>query len=242
MKFVQNSFEFITEIKNKAHLSLLPKEYNLDVIAPPYNRQVYFRDTYTGNELVARNLEDLRIIGQEISELTTASTYSCVLCFEDSKDIIIENIKMGHSPELGECTGDVITFKNCKDLRLVNLDIYGCGATGLSLDYCTNVTIDNCTIRDCTDTILRLTDCESVVFDHCRFVNNKSKAIILSHSDKIFFNDCTIQGNTGNWFYRQKDNKEYVFYPVNSCGLIEINNCEIDDHDITMTPRLLTLK
>ena len=97
-------------------------------------------------------------------EVNDAPSTSSAICFENCDQTSLSNLKIGHAKLQGECTGDVVTFSECKNIKLNNLDLYGCGATGLNLSECENVELNDCIIRDCSNAIIDMRYCESIFF------------------------------------------------------------------------------
>lgn len=82
------------------------------------------------------------------SHLVSTNRHNDVLHIENSKDLIIENLIIGHySP--GEGDGRSISINNSSNILIKNCVIYGPAMIGLYLNNCKNIILDNVKIYDC---------------------------------------------------------------------------------------------
>jgi parallel beta-helix repeat protein len=241
MNTVLDSLDFVSSIKSNAALNLGPYEYSLaNLVSVNYDRDVFFRDTFDGSELVIRDLENIKFSGVSSVEtkILTSPSHSTVLNFENSNSVDLTSLSIGHGPDKGSCSGKVLSFLNCNKGNLINLELFGCGIDGLTLIKCSNFNIENCTIHDCTDGILHLYDCEHIRFINCKFYNNLSRVTGIGHSNKISFINCIFENNQrSEW---SQDN--YIFQIYDTCGSIELINCTFDDSDIIEVPEKVSIK
>lgn len=221
---VDNVMCLVNNLESERILNLKSESYSLTGITSEYDRNVFFRDTFDGRELVIRNTHDLSIIGNDNTEISIGYSYSCVTCFENVKNIKLKNIQYGHKPKMGSCTGSVLEFNGCENISLENLVLYGCGTYGIGMRCGKNVYIADCIIKECSYGILWLYDCENVTFDNCIFENNNAHSIRIGHSDNILFKGCTIRNN------KSEDYEGSTLFTISdTCGKIIVDpNCEID--------------
>ena len=110
--------------------------------------------TFDGQELVVENVEGLSITGgaddPAATEIVTQPRYATVLGFTNCRDVELACLTLGHT-EGGACSGNVVDLYSCRDIRLRTMDLYGCGAYGISvLGGTGDVQVSSSTIRDCT--------------------------------------------------------------------------------------------
>lgn len=115
---------------------------------------VQLERVFDGIEVCIYNVPNLQIIGngatREDTEIVVNPRYASVLNFDSCTDILLSNFKIGHTMT-GECVGNVIDFSGSAEIIIDNLDIYGCGVTGLAFYYSSgNILVRNSYIHDCS--------------------------------------------------------------------------------------------
>lgn len=171
--------EFLTAIGSNRVISLEKGVYDLNS-AHSYGGTGsdcwYWQETYDGYELVIGNVKGLSILGDSFgkTELITSPRYANVVKIEDSSDVTISGITLGHSIEPGLCSGGVIYLENCEDVVLDEAYLYGCGIIGLQADNCRRVTLDSCHIYDCSYSAVQAYACSELLLTDCRIHNNGS--------------------------------------------------------------------
>lgn len=196
-----NAREFINAIGSNREIILKSKAvYNLtDALNEGIdNEKVYVRDTYNGLELVISNVENLIIRSEssKMANIMVSPTYSDVLNFEDSRNIVIEGINAGHGPEKGECSGGVFSFERCSNIYINNSNLYGCGTQGIELSNVENFIFDNSIIEECSYHIMTIKESKDVIFINSKFRNTEKYDLInISDSKNILFDSCEISNN-----------------------------------------------
>lgn len=112
-------------------------------------------------------------IGETPPTFLQPDGYNHVLKFRNVENIEIENIKMGHSPELGHCRGGVILFENGENIKLNKLELFGSGTEGMSIMNVENFTIKNSLITKCTEQLSTFSHVTNAVISNCRFAENE---------------------------------------------------------------------
>ena len=131
-----------------------------------------WNDCYDGFELIIENVSDLTIRAAEGARLLTAPRYANVLTFRNCRNITIEGLTVGHTPETGACCGGVISLEFCSGVTVDSCVLFGCGVTAL-IGYDTeSVTVRASTLTDCSYSGAELYRCEDVLFDACTFSGN----------------------------------------------------------------------
>ncbi len=163
--YVDNVADLIEAIAPGAKIVLKPGTYNIsDYIGQicskdpevwnRNHRYVEIREVYDGAELVIKDVEGLDLRGESDdradTEVITDPRYAAVMRFEFCDELLLSGFTMGHTMT-GMCVGNVVDLISCDSVIVDNMDLYGCGVTGLNLEYCsTFLRCSDTTIRDCS--------------------------------------------------------------------------------------------
>ena len=117
------------------------------------NDWVYIVECFDGVELEIRGADDLMISGGSEAfgdtELVVEPRYAEVMRFECCRNVDLFNLTMGHT-ESGDCSGNVIDIERSNNIRMHNMDIFGCGVYGLGICKGSgDISLYESTIRDC---------------------------------------------------------------------------------------------
>lgn len=186
-------------------IQLQPGTYRLDELTDlnlvnPYAAMQTERDEQSldGAELVIQDVENLTItgLGESQVEIFTKYQLANVLTFENAKNIIITNIRAGHSPSQGGCYGGVITFRDSENISIRNSSFFGCGINGLELCNVKNVLLDDSVIEDCSFHIMCLSNSEDIIFQNSKFINNRGTTLLnISGCRDVVFDGCELSDN-----------------------------------------------
>lgn len=102
-------------------------------------------------ELTLTGVHDLTVrgSGRENTQIVTRPRYVNVLALDSCHNVRLEGFNAGHT-EGAECAGGVVYAKDCEDIQLDQMGLYGCGTIGLWADGCTDVKLENSEIYDCS--------------------------------------------------------------------------------------------
>ena len=163
-------------------------------------------DVFDGQEVVVDGLSDATIVGDD-AVLLARARYADVIRFENCKNLRLENLTLGHTPQKAYCTGTVLCFNNCENIELVNLRLFGCGTYGImatdSKDILlsgsrifectyggvyvssTEITIENTMIYDCNDvfSIISGSDDSTVMMENVAIYNNSVVGTLIDMED-----------------------------------------------------------
>jgi len=131
---------------------------------------------YDGYGLWIGGLHNFHIVGE--AEIITTPRYANVLSFADCKDISLDRMTLGHTPE-GYCAGGVLYLQNCQTVVIDHADLYGCGILGIEGTETENLTVQNSLIHDCTYGAVQLTNSNGVNFLNCSVLRCPSKQVVL---------------------------------------------------------------
>ncbi len=208
-RFVTTVDQLVSELGPCRNICLAPGVYNLtewmdtasetDRNANPY---VSVEGAYNDREMVIMNLEHVTLYSpnhdRDDVQIVVEPRYANVLSFKGCNDIRLNDMTMGHTPELGYCTGGVIDLEECGTIFLQNLDLYGCGTYGISawdVDYIYTRSVK---IHDCSYGGMELYYVGFASFNDSAVVDCQEFEIITLKNTRAEFNRCTI---TGNWWW-----------------------------------------
>lgn len=181
---------FLMGIKDNVYIETDKKQYNL-LECKDESVSITWNDVYDGKEVVVSNVKNVYMKGNG-AELIVYPRYATVLSFVNCQDIVIDNFKIGHHPG-SECAGAVLKFENCKNIHLIDSELYGCGIFGVS-SFGSNIYIENCKIYNCTYGALELysTQCRIKnleIFD----CNNTFRSIISAYESNVVLSNSIIK-------------------------------------------------
>ncbi|MBN2519633.1 MAG: SH3 domain-containing protein [Bacteroidales bacterium] len=240
---VKTAKEFINSIASDVKIELTANKINLSVLG---DSAIGMWDGY---ELIISDIKNLIIEGttEKYALILTDNDYADVLTFENSNNIALKNISIGHTGETGGCEeSSVIALNNCHDIFIKECDIYGSGDIGLKLNGVITLRFNNSVIRECSSSIIECHGSDKLFFEANEFKNNRSYnyAFYFDESNGEFRN-CDIQGNgtynaSPELFYI--DENFYVFLFKSSIkanlfyalqygkGELEIQDCLIEEN------------
>ena len=178
------------------------------------NEHVWIEKVFDGVQLHFTDVDGMSIVGSSSdradTEIITEPRYATLFTFHASEDVFLSNLTMGHT-QAGECVGDVLDFWGCTNVRMVNMDIYGCGVYGISASNegtgrCGNFQIFDSTIRDCSYGALSIWDNNSGdwVFTNCELTGSAyGGSFYDTNNGKLCFYDCVFgDGETEAFSFR----------------------------------------
>ena len=126
----------------------------------------YWEYDFDGPGLVIDSVSNLTIKaegGDRAAHVISATPrYSDVLTFDNCSAITLSGFTAGHTKEPGSCAGGVILFRNCEDLLVDNCGLYGCGIIGVQANACRNLQVVNSEIYECSQSGITLFDTDTV--------------------------------------------------------------------------------
>ena len=150
-----------------------------------------------GRQLTLLNISNLTIVGEKNVEIVVNPRYACVIGLTGCNDIVLKNLTLGHTEE-GYCEGPVIGLEHCKDVKIEDCDMYGCGTYGIEASLTQGIECYRSIIRDCSYGIMQLGACEYVTFEECDFYRNREFDLLsLGVQGPVFFRRCRFAQNYG---------------------------------------------
>ncbi len=193
--------ELISSIRSNTTIRLKKGRYNLSDIAKfNGNKNITWNPVFNGYEPQINDVENLKIIGEEGTELVIDPSYSWVMKFANCKQISLEKVTCGHTSP-GYCTGGVLMFDNCKDVMIKECDLYGCGTYGITIKNSSDFTIHKSIIRECTYGIAQFFNAKNVLFRDSQFFECREFGLITAKElcQDINFLRCRFENNYVSW-------------------------------------------
>ncbi len=167
---------------------------------------VQLRECYDGVEVLIRDVDGLTLLGQSGDrgdvQILTDPRYATVLNFEDCSDLSLLHLTVGHT-ERGDCEGDVLGFTACRNVRLANTDLFGCGCLGIHASGGAGLFVYDSLIRDCSFGPLDIYDWSGQLYViHSSLTGSLSGGSIgYSDAGESLFYRCTFGQRESNYFY-----------------------------------------
>ena len=193
---VSNEQEFITAIGPDRIIKLQPKLYNLSK-PTGNNRYVDWEQVHDGWQMIVKDVENLSIegLGDKRVQIVVQPRYSFVLSFKNVRNLDLDNLDLGHTPE-GYCVGGVIYLDNCNEVCIYDSRLYGCGTEGLRLTNVADFFFQDSSIEECTYSIMTIENSGRIDFENSLFINNREfDQINIINSSDVSFEGCEISGN-----------------------------------------------
>jgi hypothetical protein len=117
-------------------------------------------------------IRNVEIVGKGEVRFLQPDGYEFVLKFRNVQNVKISNMTLWHSPELGYCKGGVLLFRDSKNIRLNDLNLFGSGTEGLTLLSVDELVLSDSRIYDCSEQLSTLSNSTNVTYDNVRVENN----------------------------------------------------------------------
>ncbi len=205
--YVSNASEFIMAIRPSVEIKLRRGVYNLSNVKRINTQYVRWRKLSDEYEPIIGSVFNLTISGEAGTgtKILIDPYFATVLTFEDSSNITIQNITLGHSKKAVGCDGDVLAFRDVSEIEINDSTLFGSGAHGLYLTQTRDMIVNNSTIYGCTEGVAYIRDSERIRFDRSVFKDNylvddagtKPDGLIsIIKSEDVTFAHCNIENNT----------------------------------------------
>ncbi len=139
----------------------------------------------------------------DITELVVDTRYGAVLNFENSSNIFLNGLTMGHT-QAGACDESVIVFTNSQDIFLSAMDLYGCGMYGFSAwNGSGNIHVQSCTIRECEAGPFYVEGPKGIYeFRNCWLIDSYGGGYFEQTEDaELSFVECNFGTEESNYWY-----------------------------------------
>lgn len=201
-----------------------------------------------GYELVLAGIENLTIEGSDDCLICTTPRYANVLKLIDCGNISLNAFTAGHSEEPGFCQGGVLFLENCRDTRINQCKLFGCGTIGIQVNSSRDVDVYDTDIYSCSYNAVGLVDCNKIEIRCCRFYDYEDTVTSLFRfegCDGVSISDSEIHSarpqsllrsrNSGNISFTNNNVRDCTFlssvFSLSRPGVI-VDACGFEDCSI----------
>lgn len=204
-----NIEEFLAAVAPNTTIKLEPGKYYVDqaVVAGSQNPYVTWTESKFEDEditaasgLTIKNVSNLKIIGiggSEKPHFIQPDRFATVLIFNNTVNVALDNLLVGHDPTTNECLAGVVAFYDSDDVKISNAELYGSGMIGLELYNVHNLDFFGSIIRNCTALIVQVGfDSDGITLRDSKFINNTAQEIrVFFNSNNVSFKNLDIVNN-----------------------------------------------
>ncbi len=230
---VDNVSDLVKNLRDGAEILLEPGTYNVTeyLREHPYDvgswDNVVYEEYAWGPYDLGFDEPELQIAGLknitikaakpgELTEIVCEPRHANVLSFLRCYNVTIEGITMGHTIEPGYCSGSVLNFSSCSSVSLNKVDLYGCGAYGITGYDCYDFNMNDSIIRECTYGCLSIMGSYSMSFSNDDFRDCEGFNMLEFYYSAADFRDCSFKNLGGTFLY------------VDDSAHISFNGCTMD--------------
>lgn len=225
---VSNAEELLSAIDSNTEIILKPGNYNFSKLLNEAKKGLDWNAEHphimwSGSELTIVNVRGLTLRAKDKDNgktyLVTENAFDNVMLFKQCSNITLVGMTMGHEVEPGVCSGSVVAFHDCENINLKYMDLYGCGAYGISGYGIKGLTGVSCRIHDCSYGMLDINRSSGLRFSNCEFTRCKEYTLLSLSSADALFKECRFIGNQGDFF--NKDGSADITFEKCEFGLDE---------------------
>lgn len=212
---------FFAKLRSKRSIFIDCDTINVSETSDIRSPHIDSTQTHDGFDLTIKNINGMSVSGIDNHKLLSDHSYSWVLRFSRCRDISFSGTTFGHTIA-GYCTGGVLYFEHCSQLRFNGCDFFGSGTYAFEIRSCVGLVFENSTFRECTYGIGSIDNSQKVIFRNCRFLRNgpfegiRFSGVFLD----IEFIDCVFEANGINYMDQSyKIGEKYPMISINSYGV-----------------------
>ena len=182
---------------------------------------VWGEDGVRPSELIINGVPGLTLLGAGLDKcsITAVPRYADVIRFVGCTDLTVRDLTAGHSVAPGFCTGGVLRLEDCRDVRLENCGLYGCGTIGVDAANTKRLTVSGCRIYECSYEAVSLFQCGSVRVTDCDVYRHgvspaESYATTLfesSYSDGVVIDHNRVHDNNSMYLLQNRFSQRLSF-------------------------------
>ena len=151
-----------------------------------------------GYALVIHDVKNLTIKAKDPdpskTTLETLPRYSAVLTFSYCENVTVNGFTAGHTKEKGECSGGVLDFHNCKEIKVEKMRLYGCGTWGIEYWDGSDLDVINTEIYECSMGGVYSDRAKGINFKDCNIHDIQSPALALRECENATWNGQKLNG------------------------------------------------
>lgn len=158
----------------------------------------YWAKNVDGPSLVIHDIDGLSIRAMDTASgattLTAVPRYADVLSFRNCDNFFLEGFTVGHTKELGVCTGGVLDFQYCHHVSIKKMYLYGCGTLGVMTQKCSSFDILRTEIYECSQGAGFFFQTDGIRFEDCSVHDVPSPAFDFYECGDMTWNGKALDG------------------------------------------------
>ncbi len=177
--------EFLTAIAPDTIIHLDAETFDLSTAASygGYGSNYYYWvNDFDGPGLVITGVKNLSIVSESGATVAAIPRYANVLGFKECSGVTLSGFTAGHTEEPGSCSGGVLYFDACSDIKIDSCRLYGCGIIGIQADTSQGFEVSNTEIYDCSLCAVHFYECSDAVFTNCNIHDCGTPELVLTDS------------------------------------------------------------
>lgn len=193
--YVDTIEKLLAAISSNTRIFLDAEEFSLDKTR---NITVENPRIDTKNGVSINNVHNLIFdcLDKKPARLISTDTFSYILEFTASRNIVFRNVVVGHSPETDECRSGVLHFVNCQNVFLHNTELFGSGTTGINANDVDSLVLSRSVIQRCSKNAILLNNCRNIYSLNSKIIENTGDSLIVIHNSRnIVFDKSELTGN-----------------------------------------------
>lgn len=217
--------EFLSAIGSDRTIVLAPGTYDLSTAADygaakeKMDAPYFWAEVYDGYKLSINGVSGLKIMASGDADIVPGNNYASVLTLENSTDVSLEGLKIGHAELDYNYNSSALQAYNCAGLSVTDCELYNNGDAGIRCYKCADVSISDSNIHDCGYSAVASLFSLNVRVDGCDIhdcARSDTPAVFTLRSTSFVLNDCRIH-----------DNKGTGLISIGSSGLVYILGCDV---------------
>jgi hypothetical protein len=214
-------------IRSNRTIRMMPGTYHLDSVEGQQSDHVRWEKVHDGQQLVIDGVENLTLVAATAQrpKILAKPRYAFVLRFVNVKNVTLDKLVLGHTPE-GGCTGGVVELDNAQSVQISDSDLFGSGTVGLSLKNVNQFRFERSSVRECTYGIATFDNATDVLFSDSKFIENEQFDLVELHdSPGVRFQRCEFEKN------RTTSGTGYVFFKIDAKSSVVLDQSIFEDNE-----------
>ena len=194
--------EFIAAIAPDTEIILKDGTYDLSTTkdyGTGWSDYYYWSEEFDGPALTIYGVDNL-VIRSESGDRTKCTIsavprYADVLKFKSCTNVTVSGITAGHTVEPGYCTGGVLYYEDCDNVRVSNCGLYGCGILGVRAELCSAIAVTGCEIYECSYGGIQMGNTSGIKIENCSFRDLGGDALYFYECKDVTVDGEQVSGN-----------------------------------------------
>ena len=124
---------------------------------------------YDGPSLLICGVSNFHLegAGRGVTKILAMPRYATVLGFDHCENVSINGVTVGHTQEEAFCCGDVLDWIGCREIRIEDCGLFGCGVIGVYAENCRHIDVTDTEIYACSEGAASFYRCSDAVLEGC---------------------------------------------------------------------------